>query len=144
MSIIMKLATFSTVCGAMILATVHDLYASENKIASGRSHGLSISIVNESGKFVAGSNDFCVEFTKTITAEPVSVRGVVVEFAQQVGRIQERPIRAHITDGNTAQFCGQIDLGKQYYLSAFYYLFIHYTDTSGKKRKCRLSFLVRT
>ena len=137
----MKLATCSTLCGAMILATVPDLHASENTIASGRNHGLSISIVNDSGKFAPGSNDFCVQFSKAANAEPVSVKDVVVDFAQQVGRIPEKPTRAHITEGGIGHFCGKVDLGKQYYQPAFYYIFVHYADPSGTRRKYRL-FLV--
>lgn len=146
MSIIVKLTTCSILCGAVMLAAVHDLNASEMKtasVASGRNHGLSISIVNDPGEFVPGSNAFCVEFTKAANSEPVLVKDAVVEFAQQVGRIQERPTRAQITGGDIGHFCGKVDLGKQYYQPAFYYVFIHYTDTSGIRRKCRLSSVIK-
>jgi hypothetical protein len=127
----------------MILATVPDLHASEREIVSRLNHGLSISIVNDSGKFVAGGNDFCVEFTKAIDADPAPIKNVAVEFAQQVGKIQERPFRAQILEGSTGHFCGNFDIGTQYYQPAFYYVFIRYTDTSGTKRRCRLFLTIK-
>ena len=142
MRIILKLTTCSILCGGIILAATQNLHASEMKVTSARSHELTISIVNNSGRFVAGSNAFCAMFTSTANAEPISVKGVDIEFAQQVGRIQERPIRAQIAEGDTGRFCGKVDLGTQYYQPAFYYVFIHYTDAYGKRRKFRLSLSV--
>jgi hypothetical protein len=143
MRIIVKLTTCSILCGGIILAATQNLHASEMKVASARSHELTVSIVNNSGRFVAGGNAFCVVFTSTANAEPFSVKDVAVEFAQQVGRIQERPARAQIAAGDTGRFCGKVDLGTQYYQPAFYYVFIHYTDVDGKRRKSRLSLSVR-
>jgi len=143
MSIITKWTMHSMLCGAMILIAVHDLHASGKEIASGRSHGLTASIANDSGRFVAGSNDFCAVFTKTPNAAPVSVKDVTVEFAQQVGRIRERSIHAQITEVNLGDFCGKVDLGTQYYRPAFYYVFIHYIDATGARRKCHLSFVIK-
>jgi hypothetical protein len=143
MSITMKLTMRSVLCGAIMLVAAYDLHASGKEVVSGHSHGLTVSIVNDSGKFLAGSNDFCVEFTKTPNATPASVKDVAVEFAQQVGRIRERPIHAQIAEDNPGHFCGKVDLGTQYYQSATYYVFIHYTDISGKKRKYRLFLIVR-
>lgn len=120
---IMKLTTYSVLCGAMMLAALHDLHASEKKrasVASGRSHDLSIFIVNDSERFVAGSNSFCVVFTKAANAERASAKDVEVEFAQQVGKIRERLTRARITENDNGHFCGNVDLGTQYYDPAFY------------------------
>jgi hypothetical protein len=126
-----------------LLAAAQNLHASEKKAASVRSHELIISIVNDSGRFVAGSNTFCVVFTSAADASPVLVKDVSVEFAQQVGRILEGPTHAQITEGNAERFYGKVDLGTQYYQPAFHYVFIHYTDVDGKRRKCRLSLSVR-
>jgi hypothetical protein len=82
-------------------------------------------------------------FTKTPNAAPVSVKDVTVEFAQQVGRIRERSIHAQITEVNLGDFCGKVDLGTQYYRPAFYYVFIHYIDATGARRKCRLSLVIK-
>jgi hypothetical protein len=143
MKFIVRLTVYSILYGAMTLAATQNLHASEMKAASAHNHELTISIVNNSGRFVAGSNAFCVVFTSTANAKPVSVKDVAVEFAQQVGRIQERPMRAQIAEGDTGRFCGKVDLGTQYYHPAFYYVFIHYTDANGKRRKCRLSLFVK-
>jgi hypothetical protein len=143
---IVKLTTCSVMCSAFALATVDDLRASDKKeasIASWRGHDFSISIVNSSQKFVAGKNTFCVEFTKAATAEPISVKDVEVEFAQQVGKIRERPTRALITESEVGRFCGNVDLGKQYYQPAFYYVYIRYTDASGTREKRNLSFAIK-
>jgi hypothetical protein len=143
---IVRLTTYSALCGVFVFAAFDRLHASDKKnasIASGRIHDLSISIVNDSGKFVAGSNTFCAEFTKAANAEPVLVKDVEVEFAQQVGKIRERPTRALITESEVGRFCGNVDLGKQYYQPAFYYVYIRYTDTSGTRKKCNLSFAIK-
>ena len=125
-----------------MLVAAQNLHASEMKAASARNHELTISIVNDSGRFVAGSNTFCVVFTSAANTSPVSVKDVDIEFAQQVGRIQEGPTHAQIKEGNTGRFCGKVDLGTPYYQPAFYYVFIHYTDAHGKRRKFRLSLSV--
>jgi hypothetical protein len=39
--------------------------------------------MNDSGKFMAGRNTFCVLFSKTANADP-SINDVVVKFSQQV------------------------------------------------------------
>jgi len=143
MKFIVKLTVYSILYGAMTLPAAQNLHASEMKAASARNHELTISIVNDSRRFVAGSNAFCVVFTSAANASPVLVKDVSVEFAQQVGRILERPTRAQIAEGDTGRFCGKVDLGTQYYQPAFYYVFIHYTDVDGKRRKCRLSLSVR-
>jgi hypothetical protein len=143
MKFIVRLTVYSILYGAMTLAVAQNLHAGEMKAASARNHGLTISIVNDSGRFVAGNNAFCVVFTSTANAEPVLVKDVDVEFAQQVGRIQEKPMRAQIARGDTGRFCGKVDLGTQYYQPAFYYVFIHYTDANGKRRNCRLSLSVK-
>ena len=146
MSILVKLTTCFVLCGTTMLATVHNLYASDKKIdaiVSARNHDLSISVVNDSGKFVSGSNAFCVAFIKAANAYPVSVKDVDVEFAQQVGRIQERPTRAQITESGIGNFCGRVDFGTQYYQPASYHIFVHYTDPSGTRRKCRLFLVIK-
>jgi hypothetical protein len=129
-----------------MLATVHNLYASDKKtdaIVSARNRDLSISVVNDSGEFVSGSNAFCVAFTKAANSYPVSVKDVDVEFAQQVGRIQERPTRAQITESGIGNFCGRVDFGTQYYQPASYYIFVHYTEPSGTRRKCRFFLVIK-
>ncbi|MGO9325892.1 MAG: hypothetical protein ACLP07_15160 [Terracidiphilus sp.] len=142
----MTLMTRSVLCVVIVLIALQDLRASEKKkdsVASAHNHILSISIVNDPEKFVAGNNAFCVVFTKSSSAEPASVTNVKIEFAQQVGKIRERPVRAQVTESDLGHFCGNVDLGKQYYDPAFYYVYLRYTDASGRRRKCNLSFSVK-
>ena len=106
MKFIVRLTVYSILYGAMTLAATQNLHASEMKAASAHNHELTISIVNDSGRFFVGNNTFCVVFTSAANAEPVLVKDVGIEFAQQVGRIQERPTRAQITEGDTGHFCG--------------------------------------
>ncbi|MDR3723661.1 MAG: hypothetical protein P4K83_04150 [Terracidiphilus sp.] len=139
----MKLATRSVLCVTIMLAAVYGLHASETKIASGHSHGVTVSIVNESGKFVTGSNDFRVVFTTAPDAMAASMKDVDVEFSPQTGKIHEKSVHAQITKGDAAYFYGKVDLGAPYYRPAFYYVFIHYTDQTGARRRCRLSLAIR-
>jgi hypothetical protein len=129
-----------------MLASVHNLYASDKRtdvIVSARNHDLSISVVNDSGQFVSGSNAFCVAFTRAATAYPVSVKNVDVEFAQQVGRIQERPTRAQIAENDIGSFCGRVDFGTQNDQPASYYIFVRYTEASGTRRRCRFLLVIK-
>jgi len=143
MSIIMKLAVRSILCATIMLAAVHDLHASEKKVASGHSHGVTVSIVNDSGKFVTGGNDFCIMFTQTPNATAASIKDVDVEFAPQVGKIHKSSIHAQITEGDAGYFYGKVNFGTPYYRPAFYYVLIHYTDQTGTRRKCRLSLAIQ-
>ena len=143
MGIKKKVTIGSGLCVAFMLTASHGLHASQRNrtsVASGVSHGLSILIVNNSEKFVAGRNSFCVVFAKAANAEAAPVKDVEVEFAQQVGKIRERPIQAYIAETGTGQFCGNVNLGTQYYDPAFYYVYIRYTDTPGTRRKSILTF----
>ncbi len=146
MGIIMKLAIGSVLCGTLMLTGSHGLHASERNrasVASGRSHGLSILIVNDSEKFVAGRNSFCVTFTGAANGKAEPVKDVEVEFAQQVGKIRERPIHAHVAETDIGHFCSTVDFGTQYYDPGFYYAYIRYADTSGTKRKSILTFAIK-
>lgn len=40
-------------------------------------------------------------------------------------------------------YCGDVNLGKQYYVPANYYVLVLSTDADGKKRKERLSLSIR-
>lgn len=146
MGIIMKFTIVSVICGTLMLTGSHGLRASERNrasVASGHSHGISVLIVNDSEKFVAGRNSFCVAFTKAVNGEAEPVKDVEVEFAQQVGKIRERPIHAHVAETEIGYFCGTVDFGTQYYDPAFYYAYIRYVDASGSKRKSILTFAIK-
>lgn len=146
MSYPMKLMSCSVFCTVIVLLAPDDLRASKktrDSVASAYNHGLSISVVNNSERFVAGRNSFCVTFTKTANAEVAPVKDVEVDFAQQVGKIRERPIHVLVAETDIGRFCGSVDLGRQYYDPAFYYAYIHYVDSSGTRRKSLLSFSIK-
>ena len=141
-----KLMSCSVVCTLIVLVAPDDLRASKKTTdyaASTHNHGLSISVVINSEKLVAGRNSFCVTFAKAANAEAVSVKDVEIDFAQQVGRIRERPIHVQVAENDIGHVCGSVDLGSQCYDPAFYYVNIHYVDTSGRRRKSMLTFWVR-
>jgi hypothetical protein len=110
----------------------------ENAVASKRTKNLVVTITGPDGRLKGGENSFCVVFQKRETGEPVDVQNASVEFTLLVGRIEEKPIRAQLTEEHTGRYCGHVNLGKQYYVPASYYAFVLYTDAVGKKRKTRL------
>jgi hypothetical protein len=112
-------------------------------IASGRARDLSIELSNENGRLRAGENDLCITFRTTETGTLVDVRNVAAEFSLLVGRIEEKPIVAHLSQKGTGEYCGDIDLGRQYYSPSSYYVFVRYIDQTGSKRKKRLFVAVR-
>jgi hypothetical protein len=115
----------------------------ETAITSKRARDLVITITNADGRLREGDNDFCVLLQKRATREPPDVQDVSVDFTLLVGRIQEQPIRAHLTPDQPGRYCGHVSLGKQYYVPASYYAFVRYTDATGNKRKERLFLSVK-
>jgi hypothetical protein len=79
---------------------------------------------------------------KRDTREPVEVQNVSVDFALLVGRIQEKPIKAHLAREEQGRYCGRVDLGKQYHIPPNYYAFLLYADSAGKKKE-RIFLTVR-
>jgi hypothetical protein len=115
----------------------------EMTVTSKQTKDLVISIISADGRLKGGENRFCVVFQKRGTQEPFDVRNVSVDFALLVGRIQEEPIRVQLTEDHTGGYCGQVNLGKQYYVPASYYAFVRYMDGVGMKRKQCLFLSVR-
>ena len=60
-----------------------------------------------------------------------------------MGRIQEEPIKTDLTGDRAGRYCGHVNLGKQYYVPASYYVFVSYTDAGGRKKKERLLLSVK-
>jgi hypothetical protein len=132
----------AALCIALILSVATQVGAGQTVIASKRNHDLDISLLSKSGKLVSAKDEYCVSFT-TKGGEPAQVADVFVEFAQQVGRIREDPRKFPLVPGNLGRYCGQVDLGKQYYQPAFYHVEVHYTDTSRKRRKCHFFLTIQ-
>ena len=116
---------------------------SEMTVTSKRTKDLIITITSADGRLKGGENSFCVAFQKRGTTAPVDVQNVGVDFTLLVGRIQEKSISSQLTEDQMGHYCGQVNLGKQYYVPASYYAFVRYTDGVGKTRKQRLFVSVR-
>jgi len=116
---------------------------SRTAIASGRAKDLFIELTNENGRLRAGENNLCIKFQKTETGAHVEVRNVAAEFSLLVGKIEEKPIAAHLSYKGAGEYCGKIDLGRQYYSPSSYYVFLRYIDPANNKRKKRFFVAVR-
>ena len=124
--------------GQLLLARPTTAPPTEVKVASRRTKDLVITITSADGRLKGGENSFCVAFQKRGTEAPVYVQNVGVDFTLLVGRIQEKSISSQLTEDQMGHYCGQVNLGKQYYVPASYYAFVRYTDGAGKRRKQRL------
>ena len=126
----------TVLCVAMVFGAATQVCAGQTTIASKRNHGFYISLMSKSGE-LAEKDEYCALFSRTIGGEPTHVEGVFVEFAQQVGRIRESATKVTLSLDSWGRYCGKVDLGKQYYQPAFYYVEVHYTDSLRKRRTCR-------
>lgn len=127
-------------CASLCVALLSSGYAfgaGEKVIESKRAGDLYISLSTNSGTLAAGKNDYCILFTRAGSAEPAQVEEAVVEFAQQVGKIRHATKTSSPLVEKPGQYCGEVDLGKQYYRPAFYYVNVKYRENNKKKRTCR-------
>jgi hypothetical protein len=118
-------------------------HPSEKTIASKRLRTVAITFTNDSGKLTAGENRFCVLFHNLETANSADVQNVTVDFRLLVGKIQEEPITAELTQDGVGRYCGRINIGRQYYAPSNYYVHVRYADATGKKRTVRFYLSVR-
>jgi hypothetical protein len=139
--LLMTVGTFVT--AELLFARQAAVPATETAVASKRKKDLTITITSADGRLKGGENSFCVMFEKKETEEPVDVQNVSLDFTLLVGKIQEEPVKAQLTEDRVGRYCGNVNLGKQYYVPASYYGFVLYTDAAGKKRKERLFLSVR-
>lgn len=140
------IATILTLSALVVVLSYASPVASQESrttIASGRAKDLSIELRNENGRLRAGENDLCITFQKTETGTHVEVRNVAAKFSLLVGKIEEKPIVAHLSQKGTGEYCGDIDLGRQYYSPSSYYVFVRYIDPVNNKRKKRFFVAVR-
>ena len=127
----------------LLLAGLDGALPNEITVASTRTRDLVIAITSENGRLKGGENHFCVAFKKKGTNDLVDVHNVSVDFTLLVGRIEEEPIRSNLDRDQHGRYCGQVNLGEQYYIPASYYAFVRYTDAVGKRRKQRLFLSVK-
>jgi hypothetical protein len=128
-------------CAAVIFGVASQVCAGQTTIAAKRYDDLYISLMSQSGKLVE-KGGYCALFSRTNGAGPTQVENVIIEFAQQVGKVRERASKVPLLPDGQGRYCGEVDLGKQYYNPAFYYVGIGYTDRSQKRKRC-LFFLTR-
>ena len=138
-----RILTLSALVVVLSYASPVASQESRTAIASGRARDLSIELSNETGRLRAGENDLCITFRKTETGTLVDVRIVAAEFSLLVGRIEEKPIAAHLSQKRTGEYCGDLDLGRQYYSPSSYYVFVRYIDPANHKRKKRFFVAVK-
>ena len=116
------------------------LVAAEEPIASKHTRELDVVLVNNSGVLTAGDNHICVLFTAAGTDRPANVQDVRMKFTFHIGRNSGEPITAQLSRVEAGRYCGSVDLGRQYYDPANYYVEMRFTDALGKTRK--ISFWV--
>ena len=102
-----------------------------------------IALTNDTGKLTLGENHFCILFQRGSPAPADDIREVGVDFRLLVSRIKEEPITANLDQNGTDRYCGQINLGVQYYHPASYYAFVRYVEAAGKKKSARLFLTVK-
>jgi hypothetical protein len=127
-----------TFAAASITVDVH-----EKTIASMTKGNLIIALTNETGKLMAGANHFCVLFQRRGSSPTIDIQEVSVAFTLLVGRIHEARITTLLDQNGPDRYCGQIDLGPQYYRPASYYAVVRYVEAAGKKKSARLSLTVK-
>ena len=102
-----------------------------------------IMLTNDTGKLTPGENHFCVLFQNRGPTPIVDIREVSVDFRFIIGRMQGKAIPARLIQDGTGRYCGDINLGPQYYHPAGYYAFVRYVETTGKKKTARLVVTVK-
>jgi hypothetical protein len=132
----------AVLCGVVVFVAATHVCAGQTTIASKQSHGFDVSLISKSGE-LAAKDEYCALFSTTKGGEPTYVEGVFLEFEQQVGKIRESARKFPLSLDSLGRYCGKVDLGKQYYQPAFYYVEVHYTDSSGKRRTCRFFLTLR-
>jgi hypothetical protein len=65
----------------------------------------------------------------------MDVRAVTTDFAQHVGRILESPVRARLSQESIGRYCGQVNLGTQYYNPMKFHIDVRYVDADNRKQK---------
>lgn len=130
---------FLIVC-AMLLRVSLDalsplLVAAEKPIASKHTKELDVVLANNSGVLTAGDNLICVLFTAAGTDRPANVEDLSMRFTFRVGRNSGEPIPAQLNRIEAGRYCGSVNLGRQYYDPANYYVEMRFSDATQKTRK---------
>jgi hypothetical protein len=129
-------AAFIILCLVSVLGAANENCEAQVTIATKRSHELYVSLVNQSGRLVAGEDELCVSFSTATSGQLTQVDDVSIDFRQQVGRITERPRKFRLSPDSMRRYCGNVNLGPQYYQPSRYHVAVHYIDSSKRKGTC--------
>jgi hypothetical protein len=127
---------FTILCLVLILGAANENGEGQVTIATKRSHELYVSLVNQSGRLVAGEDELCALFGTAKSGQLTQVDDVSVDFKQQVGRITERPREFRLSPDSMRRYCGKVNLDTQFYQPSRYYVTVHYIDSSKRKSTC--------
>ena len=134
------LATLA-LCGSLYAASLVDR-AGEKTVATKLEKDLVVVLTNDSGKLTPGENAICVVIRDPRTGAAADVQNVSIDFSQRVGRIAESPIRTRLARESVGRYCGDVNLGRQYYKPMNFYVGIRYVDPANKNRRVGLSVSV--
>jgi hypothetical protein len=97
-----------------------------------------IVLANGSGKLTPGENNLCIVVREPLTGKGIHARDVSIDFAQHVGRILESPLRAQLSQQSIGRYCGQVDLGPEYYKPMSFHVEVRYVDADNRKQRVGL------
>lgn len=100
-------------------------------------------LANGPGKLTPGENNLCIVIRDPVTGSAMDVQAVTIDFAQHVGRILESPIRARLSEESIGRYCGQVNLGAQYYKPMNFHIDVRYVDAENKKQKLGFCLTVK-
>ena len=125
-------------CGSLFAASAGDPTA-DKTIAAKLKNDLVVVLTNDSGKLNPGENAVCVVIRDPRTGEAADVQNVSIEFSLRTGRIVHGPITARLARESAGRYCGNVNLGRQYYKPMNFYVGIRYMDPANKNRRVGLS-----
>lgn len=125
-------------CGSLYAAQSVDPTA-DKTIAAKLKNDLVVVLTNDSGKLNPGENAVCVVIRDPRTGEAADVQNVSIEFSLRTGRIVHGPITARLARESAGRYCGNVNLGRQYYKPMNFYVGIRYMDPANKSRRVGLS-----
>jgi len=131
------------ILGEMSVSASTTVDIPDRTIASKRTGSMVVVLANDTGKLTPGENQFCALLQNGNPTRAADIREVSVDFRLLVGRIQEKPMTAHLSQNGADRYCGLINLGSQYYRPASYYAYVRYVEATGKKRSTRLFLTVK-
>lgn len=140
---LLVLPLFFALASTPLLAGPLSVGPSEKVIATRKTKHVVTTLVNKTGTFKGGVNDFCVLFADPETKSALDFQNVRTDFRLLVGRIEEVPITAGLSKEDAGRYCGRVDLGRQYYSPSSYYVFVRYSTATGKRQSVRLFMAVR-